>query len=100
MAQLEQDVITVPQWGPVVVRELTAVEAQHIEREANEDGIEAMFRYVRYGVVNSRGEQLFLDEDLPSIRILSMKIIKPIAMCIRDLSGLNPDSVEVSAKKS
>ena len=96
---LAQATVTVPHWGAMNVRELLPLEAKTIEEQSGQDGYEAMFWYVRYGVIDDKGDHLFRDEDIVGLRGLSISILKPLAERVRDLSGLKPDAVAVALKK-
>lgn len=89
--------LTVPQFGEVHVRGLTAPEYDTLEMKSVKQ-IEGKDAFVlntafaiRYGMVNADGSHVFTDADLPALANLPNAVARPLRVKILNLSGVGID---------
>lgn len=93
-----QETVTVPQWGDVTIRGLTAEEWDRHESASVRPGADGKSEYVsdtasliRYAVVNEAGANVFSDAELPQLRTLPAEIARPLVKAIFKLCGIGQD---------
>ncbi len=93
-----RETVTVPQWGDVLLRGLTADEWDCHESASVRPGPDGNREYVsdtatliRYAVINETGANVFTDAELPQLKTLPAEIARPLVRAIFKLCGIGQD---------
>lgn len=87
--------ITVPLWGEVYVRGLSAAEYDRFEaagvKGESKEYTPNTSMLLRLGVVDADGKHVFTDSDLTSLANLSAEVVRPLVKTIFRLCGIGTD---------
>ncbi len=85
--------LTVPQFGEVYVRGLSAPEYDQYEHASvkGDKFIPDTPTLIRYGMVDADGNHVFSDADLPALADLPSEVARPLRAQILKLSGIGAD---------